>query len=166
MFTLYSSPLADIAHRHDVSIHMYADDTQLYLPFDPNSAEGELLARHRVEKCISEMKSWMLSNKLKLNDEKSELLILSPKQQIRRVMDESIKVGDTVVKAVPAARNLGAMFDNVLSMDRHIKKICQAAYFQIRNVNSIRKTLCDKSAAIIIHALILHAGWTVETLCL
>ena len=65
----------------------------------------------------------MLSNKWKFNDEKSE----SPKQQIRRVMDESIEIGNTVVEAVPVARNIGAMFDNVLSMDRHIKKICQAA---------------------------------------
>ena len=35
-----------------------------------------------------------------------------------------------------------------------IKKICQSAYFQIRNINSIRNILSDDTASILVHALI------------
>ena len=34
-FKLYTKPLAAIAQKHGVYLHLYADDTQLYLPFRP-----------------------------------------------------------------------------------------------------------------------------------
>ena len=46
------------------------------------------------------------------------------------------------------------MFDYSLSMEKQVKKICQSAFYHIRNVNSARKTLSDNSAATIIHALV------------
>ena len=71
---LYTTPLKDIIQKHGVSYHTYADDTQLYLTFRPgvdiNNACG------RLEECISDIKRWMLCNKLKLNDEKTEVLLL------------------------------------------------------------------------------------------
>ena len=33
-FLVYMCPGYDIARKHGVSIHQYADDIQLYLPFD------------------------------------------------------------------------------------------------------------------------------------
>ena len=48
-FSIYSSPLAKIAHKHGVSIHLYADDTKLlYLSFDPSDPASEISARHRL----------------------------------------------------------------------------------------------------------------------
>ena len=35
LFTAYTSPLEDIAARYNLSIHMYADDTQPYISFKP-----------------------------------------------------------------------------------------------------------------------------------
>lgn len=51
-------PLGLILDKHGVSFHSYADDTQLYLSFNPNSfsALGRLLA------CVDEVKSWMYAN--------------------------------------------------------------------------------------------------------
>ena len=40
-------------------------------------------------------------------------------------------------------------------MDAHVKKICQSVYYNIHNVNSIRKVLDNKSAALLIHAFVL-----------
>ena len=54
----------------------YADDTQLYLSFKPTPAE-QASSITRIEACVSEIDSWMVSNKLKLNREKTELLVLS-----------------------------------------------------------------------------------------
>ena len=39
-------------------------------------------------------------------------------------------------------------------MDAHIKNVCKATYFQIRNINEIRNVLDDDTAAKLVHALI------------
>ena len=35
IFTIYTTPLADIIKHHKLSYHFYADDTQLYITFNP-----------------------------------------------------------------------------------------------------------------------------------
>ena len=39
LYSLYNSPLGDIARSHGLSYHFYADDTQLYLSFETSSPE-------------------------------------------------------------------------------------------------------------------------------
>ena len=58
-------------------MHLYADDTQLYVTFNPSDEmdiEGAIV---KVEGCIADVKKWMSSNFLKLNDDKTEILLLS-----------------------------------------------------------------------------------------
>ena len=154
-FTIYASPISKIAQRHGVHLHMYADDTQLYLPFKINNTQDQLSAKARMEVCILEIKSWMDANKLKLNDTKTELITLSSKYQQSKIHVNEIQVANTQINASTSVRNLGVMFDNTLSMDTHVKKICQSVYFQIRNVTSIRKVLSDRAASMVVHALII-----------
>ena len=65
LFTLYTSPLGDIARRHSMGYHFYADDTQLYISFKQGS--GCRTALLAMENCIKDIQDWMLGNMLKLN---------------------------------------------------------------------------------------------------
>ena len=76
---LYTSPVADIIKSHDLQYHFYADDTQLYITFNTDSADDACLAKSRVEHCVEEIDRWMISNKLKLNVDKTELIVFSSK---------------------------------------------------------------------------------------
>ena len=51
LFLLYTSPLADIIHKHIVSFNFYADDSQIYLTFN-SLVENTLFAKERIESCI------------------------------------------------------------------------------------------------------------------
>ena len=96
-------------------------------------------------------------NKLKLNDDKTEFLVMTSKFHQQKDTDHTtIQVDSASIITSSFARNLGVMFDSSLSnrMEEQVKKICQSVFYHIRNVNSIRKTLSDVSAATIIHALI------------
>ena len=41
-----------------------------------------------------------------------------------------------------------------MSMEAQVKKMCQTAYFHIRNINSIRRLLSHEAAATLVHAFI------------
>ena len=53
-FTIYASPVVNIARNNDLNVHTFADDTQLYLPFDVNKQNEEESARRRIQHCISD----------------------------------------------------------------------------------------------------------------
>ena len=56
-------------------ISSYADDLQIYLAVDRDKSIVAALAK--VELCIAEVAAWLTNNKLKLNMEKSEVIIFS-----------------------------------------------------------------------------------------
>ena len=74
IFTIYTTPIADIIKHHKLSYHFYADDTQLYKTFDPKSQSSLHESIARVAKCAMEIKMWMSKKMLKLNDDKMEVL--------------------------------------------------------------------------------------------
>ena len=80
LYLRYTSPIGDIIKRHGLNYHLYADDTLLYLSFKPTHAEqpGSIA---KIEACVSQIDSWMVCNKLKLNRGKTELLILSARHR-------------------------------------------------------------------------------------
>ena len=70
-------PLSDIVRKHGVSLHSYADDTQLYVEFDhkdPSSINGAIKA---LESCIDDIRIFMVRNKLKMNDSKTEMMVFT-----------------------------------------------------------------------------------------
>ena len=79
-----------------------------------------------MEDCIRDIRFWMLNNDLKLNDDKTEFLIISTSQQLamEKLKNISIRVGDSDIHPVPIARNVGSWFDSMLSMVTHHKSLC------------------------------------------
>ena len=75
---ILSKPIAEICRRHNMSYHFYADDTQLYLVFEP--LEKWIDISKRLEDCFTftDISSWMCSNMLKLNEDKTEVMLLLP----------------------------------------------------------------------------------------
>ena len=78
LYLLYVDPLGDVM-RHHVSFHFYADDTQLYVSFKSFISGDLSRARSTLEACAQDIDKCMLCNKLKVNDDKTELLIFHAK---------------------------------------------------------------------------------------
>jgi hypothetical protein len=96
----------------------------------------------------------MLRNKLKINDSKTEFLIIGGRKQLGKINIERLKVGEKNIVPVKSVRNLGVIFDEHLLMDKQINKICRTAYYHLRNIRAIRSYLTEDAAASLIHAFI------------
>ena len=96
-----------------------------------------------MEACIADIGAWMLASKLKLNKSKFQLLIASKSQQAM-IRNRSIFTGSECTTSTSTVRNLGVNFDENFTMDAQVKRIRQSVYFNIRNINNIRKILDDK----------------------
>jgi len=84
LFTLYVFRLVNIISQHHPSVHGYADDTQIYLSFRPCSIHSEINAVSVIEKCITDVHSWLIGNHLMFNDPKTDFLIIGTRQQLEK----------------------------------------------------------------------------------
>lgn len=154
LFTVYAAPLFDIISKHLPSAHAYADDTQLYMSFHAGDETSEAHALEALELCIAEIRKWMLTFKLKINDSKTEFIIIGGRQQKLKVNIDSISVGGETIAPSTCVRNLGAMFDDNLLMDKHISKICKTGHFHLYNIRRIRKFLSKEATQTLVQASI------------
>jgi hypothetical protein len=153
-FTIYSSPIGEIARRHNLEIHLYADDTQLYVFFKIKDATSQQDVLRTLQSCVSELRAWMAVNKLQLNDDKTEFLAICAPWYRDAVVVNNLTVGPSQVAAVPAARNLGVLMDNALNMDAHVQRLCQTSVAQLMNIADIRRCLTQDAAEKLIHAFV------------
>ena len=120
LFVVYASKLFEIVQDHLPNAHCFADDTQLYLSFDPNSPTDQAMALEAMERCISDLRKWMYRDKLKINDDKTEFLVIGSRQQLLKIHHCSVRVGTIDIKPVKVERNLSASLDSHFSMSTHI----------------------------------------------
>ena len=73
VFVVISSVIVgEVIRRHNMKFHLYADDSQVYFSFDSDSS----VIVPRIEACLHDIATWMSLNKLKLNGDKTELLVI------------------------------------------------------------------------------------------
>ena len=154
-FTLYSSKLFEVIKPHLPEAHAYADDSLLYLSFKPNNEVNQSEAIKSMELCIRTLRTWMWMDKLKLDDDKTEFMIIGSRQQLEKVSVAELSVGDISVAPASTARNLGVLFDRNLKFDAQITKTCRAGYYYLYNIRNIRKYLTLDSTRCLVHTLVM-----------
>ena len=76
LFTMYIKPLSATIDSHSIMHHSFADDLQLQMSAPPDRI-SELL--HSMHSCICEVKAWATANMLKLNDYRTEFMLVTSK---------------------------------------------------------------------------------------
>ena len=150
LFTLYVAPMEDLINAHGVKGVMYADDTQLFTVLKQPHHHDTLT---KLEICIKDIKAWAISNKLKFNDSKTEVVHINSHFRNPSALP-TIKIGEALVESVPEARDLGVILDKHLSLGTHVNNICRSSFLAIRNIGKIRKYLNQPTTERLVHAFI------------
>ena len=73
-------------------------------------------AIRRLQNCIMEIREWLNSNYIKVNDQKTEFLPIVPVSAKKLIKELSISVGGALIQAVDKVKNLGVHLDNHMNM--------------------------------------------------
>ena len=150
LFILYILPLGNIIRRHHLQFHCYADDVQLYISTKSISS----VTLSTLTNCLTEIKSWMHSNFLQLNCDKSDMLIIGPKSLTKTAHNFHLSVDNSTLTPSTHIRNLGVILDNNLSFEHHVNHITRTAFFHLKNIARLRPSLSFSAAETLIHAFI------------
>ena len=161
LFTLYTQSLRNVICQSGHSYHFFADESQLH----NSSIPSDFLALvHSFKDCIEDVAEWMSDRKLKMNDDKTELIAIGTKSMINQVTPNLTPVSTSGydIPFSQSARNLGVFIDETLSMDVHIKYLCRIHFCQLRRLGKIRPFLstdaANKLAVSFIHIRLDHCN--------
>ena len=131
-------------------ITFFAHDTWLYI-----GVEDIDEAKHRLSSHFSDLKIWIARRKLKLNDGKTEIIVIQG--NLRNVSVANFGVmsfGDTQLVPCESAKNFGVVLDSLLSFRSHIDSIVKTCDFHIRNLCMIKDFVTRKNFITLVHSLI------------
>jgi hypothetical protein len=155
LFTLYVAPLSDIIAKFGFNFHFYADDSQVYFSFNPKEKGTLEFLLNKLNDCIMEVHKWLGDNYLKMNNEKTDVILLGSPHFIKYINLDYINICNTSIRVSTSVRNLGAIMDKSLTMLDHINNLCRNCYFQIKKIWRIRYSLNHQATKTIVHALIM-----------
>ena len=97
----------------------------------------------------------MTADKLKLNDDKTELIVIGTRAQLDKISISELRIDHVIVSAVCNVRNLGTWFDNHLSMKTAINKTCQSELYHLHNIGRIKRFLSFEDRKSIVQAILM-----------
>ena len=96
----------------------------------------------------------MNANLLKLNQEKTELMVFTPKNRLADIEGLSLSFGNNTIHNTPFVRNLGTYFDTSLTMEKHCNELSKSCYFHLRNIGRIRNNITEEACKTLVNALV------------
>ena len=86
LYSMYIFLIGDVIKRHGMGYQLYADNTQIYMSFNPSDTLRPK-SKSLIEECIQNVQLWIVVNKLNLNGDKTELPVLTARQHPQPPLD-------------------------------------------------------------------------------
>jgi len=152
LFVIYINELFDILDSNNIQYHAYADDLQLYTSTNVEKfSESKIHLENVVQKCIT----WFRSNKLMINESKTEYIIYGKANLLSKIKCKSFNVGNVLIEPKEKVKNIGFINDAYYKMQHQIDNIFKNCKFQLYRLGKIRKFLNCNSTRILVNAFVI-----------
>jgi hypothetical protein len=150
-FLLYTAELFEVIAECGLVGHCYADDTQTYISVPAVDAAS---AVQQFAVCVGRIESWMGSNRLKLNAEKTQVIWIGSRQQLDKVDISELQLQSAIVQFTDTVSDLGVMVDSQLNMSAHVTAVSRSCMFQLRQLRAVSHSLSTDAAKTLVSAFI------------
>lgn len=137
-FVVYTHDIGRILRHHNILYHIYADDIQMYMIVDPNIPGDVQCALFKLSRCVADIQHWLIENKLKQNQDKTEFFIAASLNHLKKMGNISLHLDGVEILPSKSVRNLGIVFDDQMNMSNHVTQLCKSINWLIRNISRIR----------------------------
>ena len=128
LFSLYTKSISKIITTHDVSHHMYADDTQVYIELSQSDTHKSISS---LSDCPTDISLWVKSS----NSDKTEFIIIGTKQQRHKLSNHfPVKLLANDISPSDSVRILGVIFDSDFIFHKHVSNICKSCFYHTRDL--------------------------------
>ena len=125
LFSLYTNRISSIIHSHSsINHHFCADDTPLYITLSPTNFSHSI---QKLKNCLNVIQNFMFTNKLKLNPEKTEFILIGSKNNSKQLLPHFlINILGNQVSPAQSVKNLRVVFDSNFSFSDHVPQIIKS----------------------------------------
>ncbi len=117
----------------------------MYIPLKAGDTIEPLLA------CLGDIKKWLSNSFLRLNEEKTEVIVFGPPKLRSGLINELGKQFSSVSSQV---RNLGVILDSELCLTKQINTVVKNSFYQLRIISRLKSFLSFNDLEKVIHAFI------------
>ena len=117
--------------------------------------QGTAAALNGLQSCLASVQAWMSTNKLKLNSDKTEFLLIGKERQQSKYLSMfPIELLDVKTNPAKSAHNLGVRFDKNFTFRSHISVVCNSCFYYMRDLRRTRRHLDLDSAKLVATTLV------------
>ena len=151
LFLLYTTDVFDVIADCGLVGHSYADDTQIYVSIPAADASA---AVQRLSVCVARVEQWMGMNRLKMNQDKTQIMWIGTRQQLAKLNVTELTLPSAVVRLSETVSDLGVIIDRQLTMADHVASVCRSCFFQLRQLRVVKQSLTSDATKTLVHAFI------------
>ena len=136
LFMLYTADVLNIAKKHNLDAHSYADDSQLYCHVN---ARNGITTISQIVACIDDINLWMSPNRLKSNTNKTEFIWLGTSKQLSKINCNGVMLDGDVISKSSKVKLSRVTLNRQLSFAAHLKKLCNICFYYLWLLRTVRR---------------------------
>ena len=110
--------------------------------------------KNEVPNCMEHIVNWSWAHFMKINPDKTEVLLLRPPSLNNQVIIKGVFFGEQCIRFSKYVKNVGVVLDENLTLEKQINAVVSHCYKILRDIGRIKKYLLREHLEKLVHAVI------------